>query len=251
MWHNIKHIERPATAKEAVDLYRAGEAIFFGGGTYLVGQRPEGVHTLIDINRLIPRWMERHESVCLLGAGATIQQLIDFVPPSAPLKIAQAARNSSYSKNIRNQRTLGGEIAWGRTDSDLYVLLTAVNPLIVVLAPNTKEVRLCDWDNRGIVAMIMLTKEDATPVGYNRFALIESAPPFVVTMVLRQDGGYRVVVGGKCQQLFTINTPDLSDHQIAYFAKLAVQHFTADHIGSLEYKEHVIATGIRRGRDSI
>jgi CO/xanthine dehydrogenase FAD-binding subunit len=235
MWSSIEQILKPENLTEAAILASKGGTAIFGGGSYLNSQRDPMIRTLIDINHLLDSVVQPQKTGLLVGASCTLQQLIPHVQDV----FASAIRSSCPSKNIRNQRTLGGELAEARVDSDLYVLLM-VSGVTVHLNGSDNGVVLQDWDGRGIITQIFLP---ANTPAYERVALLDSAPAYVLVAAMVSEGGTSVVIGGKVKTLVTqsfSNNPDAV--QVRDFLTKVASVFQNDHFGSIEYKQQLVSS---------
>ncbi|MFH1852473.1 MAG: FAD binding domain-containing protein [Candidatus Neomarinimicrobiota bacterium] len=237
MWSSLKTIHVPISLAAAAELaVKRGHAVF-AGGSYLAAERDPAVTTLVDINHLITRKIKVTKGQIRCGAGVSLQQLIDQLETADDLKLATAARWSCASKNIRNQRTIGGEISRSRTDSELVVLLQAL------------AVRLDRAGDR-IITELIIEHNDVGAVALERFALLPSAPAFVIVAAVRRKHNYDIAVGGSATTITTaaVVKSDFTDDWIDSFARAVAGKFRADEVGSRKYKQSVVATGLRRAR---
>ncbi len=127
----IQEVYNPASIKEAVEL-KSSNTCYMAGGTQInwtpfheerkLAGKPQ-IEKVILLQNLLSREVKKEGGALFLGAGMTLQELID--EPSVPdsLKVA-----SGYiaSRNIRNMATLGGNIAANRSDSFLLPCLIAL-----------------------------------------------------------------------------------------------------------------------------
>ncbi|BBM84080.1 FAD binding domain-containing protein [Candidatus Uabimicrobium amorphum] len=237
MWASIQNIEQPATLLEANKLNDNKNSVLFSGGTYLVAQKSKEVHTLIDINHLIASKIAEEGEQISIGAGVTLQQMEGHFDKDV---IGRSAHQSCYSKNIRNQRTIGGEIAQKSTTSQINVLLHAINVnLKVFVNDRTTEVDINSWDGEGIISEIVFAKDRNVDV--KGYSVIPSAPPFIVV-------GYNYttkmcVIGGRTNGFANFVVEDGKIDE-AVEEKLA-EFFADDHHGSCNYKRHLVKVALR------
>lgn len=237
MWASIQNIEQPATLLEANKLNDNNNSVLFSGGTYLVAQKSKEVHTLIDINHLITSKIEEQGENISIGAGATLQQISDHFTKDI---IGRSTQQSCYSKNIRNQRTIGGEIAQKNATSEISVLLHTMNAKLKVFVNDQQtEVAINEWDGKGIITEIIFAKDRNANV--KRYSVIPSAPPFVVV-------GYNYntktcVVGGRTNGFVSFAVEEDKIQEVVE-EKLA-DFFVDDHHGSSKYKRHLVKVALR------
>lgn len=251
MWSSIKNIDIPKTFSEAIEYKSKSKSVLFGGGTYLVPESSIKIQNLIDINGIVNNSIEITDDSIIIGAGSSLQNIIiklsDF-----PLFV-EAVKYSCFSKNIRNQRTIGGEIAQKRVQSELFTYLVAINPIIEIRIPNKKNIHLREWDGKGIINKIIINKIDLESSGFERFATLPSAPAFVIVTAVRRALELDFVISGKAKKVYghTIRLADFSKNAIKKIIDESVKYFKDDQYGSVEYKKSLIATGIQRAVEKI
>lgn len=248
MWASIENIEIPASLQEAYALIVPGRKVLFSGGSYLVAEKEPQVDTLIDIRHLVDGDISEADSILHIGAAATLQKIVGAVQSGKVEELARCARWSCPSKNIRNQRTIGGEISRRRVDSELVACLYALNATLHMVAGSSGRVPIRDWDGDGIVTGIDIPMADIGDIVVQRFALLPSAPAFTIVIGVQRAQGLDIVVGGKarCLSTWTIPQAEYSDEKVAKIASAAAGQFEPDQYGSLAYKEAVIRAGLRR-----
>jgi len=244
MWSSIRKIKIPTTFQEAIEYKKKKNSVFFGGGTYLVSAKDNNIHKLIDINNLIDNSIELYDNNIKLGSKVTVQQLVD----KSIDKLSEAAKFSNFSKNIRNQRTIGGEIAQKNVQSDLFIYLVALNPQLQIRNPNKKITSMLEWNGKGIIEKIIFNKMDIESSGFERFSLLPSAPAFLMVVVIRKGLELEIAVSGKVEKIFghTMQLADFNKNTLKNIINDSVKYFNDDHFGSIEYKKSLIATGIQR-----
>ncbi len=251
MWSSIKNIDIPTSFKQAIDYQKNTKGTFFGGGTYLVSEKDQKIQNLIDINQIVKNSIKIEDESIIIGAGETLQNIIKIL--SKYKMLAESAKYSCFSKNIRNQRTMGGEIARKRVQSELFTYLVAINPILEIRIPDKKSVYLRDWDGKGIINKIIINKIDLNSSGLERFATLPSAPAFVIVAVVRRALELDFVISGKAKKAngHTIKLADFSKDVLKKIIRESVEYFEDDQYGSLEYKKSLIETGIQRAVEKI
>jgi len=251
MWSSIKNIYLPKTFEEAIELVTDSSTAFFAGGTYLVSKKDRNISTLIDVNKLIDKNISSDENSIIVGSGITVQKIVDTSDDLS--KLSKAAKFSNFSKNIRNQRTIGGEIAQRNIRSDLFAFLLALNPILVVRLPEESKVRVREWDGQGIIDRIIINKTDLISSGFERFSLLDSAPAFLMVAVVRKALELDFVISGKAKKIYghTMSLADFSKSSVRSMIDKSSKYFENDQYGSIDYKASLIATGIKRAVEQI
>lgn len=249
MWSEIENVLTPATPAEAQELARREGYALIAGGSYLASRRPAGIHTLVNVAPLLGSEIENGRGVLRLGAGTTLQGLVEGLQDGPWAELALCARRSCSSKLLRNQRTLGGEIAWGRADSELYAALRALDARLHLAAPGEESVPLREWDGGGVIASVELREG---PMALQRFALLPSAPAFVIVVGVRRDGLIEVAVGGRAERTGSFSLPvEAGEKEREKVAAAAADLFPPDHYGSVDYKRRLVSVALKRIRERL
>ena len=123
----IQEFFKPQTMAEAValkDKYQ-DEAEFIAGGTDVNCRDATGaVEKVIGIEQLELNQISKTDAALSIGAGVTIQELIDS--PKVPDQLTIAAGHF-MNRNIRNIATIGGNIASNKTTSNLIPILIGLD----------------------------------------------------------------------------------------------------------------------------
>ena len=251
MWSSIKNVDIPKTFSEAIEYQSKSKGVLFGGGTYLVAEKSVNINNLVDINSIIDSSIENTDDTIVIGAGSSLQSIIDSLTDFKSL--VESAKYSCFSKNIRNQRTLGGEIAQKRVQSELFTYLVAINPILEIRTPDKVNIHIREWDGKGIINKIMINKIDLESSGIARFATLPSAPAFLIVAVVRRALELDFVISGKAKKVYghTIKLADFSKDILKIIISESVEYFEDDQYGSLEYKKSIIETGIQRAVEKI
>lgn len=234
MWSSIEQIIKPESFSEALALGQKAGCAYFSGGTYLVGNKITTIHTLLDLNHLLSNHIEKRSNALSVGAGATLQNMLG----SASEILATAIMASCPSKNIRNQRTLGGEIAQGRPDSDLLVYLHAAEAKLHLNDSET-PIPLAEWDESGIISKVLIPENDTK---MERVAVLDSAPAFVIAALNQTTETITLAIGGKASKILYAKTAIAPDEQkIRVFMESVESLFNHDHFGSPAYKRQLVS----------
>lgn len=133
----IEQFFRPESVQQALELKRQflDEAVYVGGGSKLnAAPTRTSKRVGISLARLGLSDVNWLDGQLHIGATVTLQSLID-----TPL-IPQALRDALgfvYSRHVRNQATLGGEVAAQQQESVLLPVLLALDASVVTAGGNT------------------------------------------------------------------------------------------------------------------
>ncbi len=243
MWSSIEKIVKPETLEEAYALSRKEGHALLGGGSYLLSQRPREVKTLIPIRDLLDTDAVDDGRHVHLGAGATLQTLIDRSEGPCG-DWALAVLRSCPSKQIRNQRTLGGEIGQRRSNSELYVALYALDAQLEIVKEKVETVPLRKWQGDGIVRTVVVPR---VAVALERLALLDSAPAFLIAAGVKEKRWVCTSIGGRVDGVTSVVLPhSMHADEIEKAAAEIGGRLPADHYGSREYKQQVLGVLLKR-----
>lgn len=128
----IEQFYRPGTVQQALELKRQflDDAVYFAGGSKLNATPTKTQHKVaIALTQLGLDQVNWQQGELHIGATISLQRLLDTA------LIPQALREALgfvYSRHIRNQATLGGEIASAAKDSVLLPVLLALSARVVL-----------------------------------------------------------------------------------------------------------------------
>ncbi len=253
MWYSIEQIIKPASLPLAFQMASEPCSALLAGGSYLVAEKSTAITQLIDISGLLNRQIEIEGDEIKIGAGVTLQRLINSFGAEDSWHLPEAARASCASRNIRNQRTVGGEIARKRVNSEINVLLTALEAKLSVVGKSVVFKALSRWDGQGIIDQVLIDTSDLTAVSLQRFALLKSAPALVIMAAARRGELVSLAIGGAANQVLSTAIPlaDFDDDFIQSYGERLQQEFLTDSSGSPAHKAQVARVGLRRGREEI
>jgi CO/xanthine dehydrogenase FAD-binding subunit len=254
MWKSIKNILFPDSFEDA-QKHSNDSKVFFAGGTYLVSQKNNNISTLIDINQLIGKSIIFNEKTrkFTIEAGVTLQQLSNSFSEYDQSDFNDVIKSSCPSKNIRNQRSIGGEIANARRNSELYLALTALNVSLTVHTSTENSLNFRDWNGEGIISQIEIPIDDLFSFSSQRFSVLPSAPAFMIIAACRKLSTIDIVIGGKCSKIYTatVRKEAIQNENFEPLIKAAADNFFSDHYGSITYKSFLIKTGLERIKSSL
>lgn len=123
----IQDFFKPQTIDEALELKEKfkDDAVFMAGGTDVNCKDSKyAIEKVIGIEQLKLNKISKKQSELSIGAGVTIQELIDS--PKIPDQLKTAAGHF-VNRNIRNIATIGGNIALNKSSSNLIPILVALD----------------------------------------------------------------------------------------------------------------------------
>ena len=169
----IQEFFKPQTMAEAIalkDKYQDG-AIFMAGGTDVnCRDTINAVEKVIGIEQLKLNKISRTDEALSIGAGVTIQELIDSAEVPDQLTIAAG---HFMNRNIRNIATIGGNIASNHTTSNLIPILIALDAELK-LAGSEAPVSVHDYISREmspLIESITISSENLKkPYGLRKFS---------------------------------------------------------------------------------
>ncbi|ASI92404.1 molybdopterin-dependent oxidoreductase FAD-binding subunit [Vibrio mediterranei] len=126
---NIKYLT-PDTVSAALELKanHGSQAVWFAGGSKLnAAPTRSDAGVFVAIDKLGLDYIKLDGNTLTLGAMSRIQDLVDS--ELVPSNIKQAA-GFIYSRHLRNQSTIGGEIAAHQCEAPLVPVLMALNALV-------------------------------------------------------------------------------------------------------------------------
>jgi putative selenate reductase FAD-binding subunit len=147
----ITGIARPKTVQEALRAARAPGAAFLGGGTWLNSGQAQGVTTLVSLEHLGLASIELTGGTCRLGAGVTLQQIVEDGRLPTALRDAAAL---TASRTLRNMKTIGGDLGRRAPDSAVIPALLALEAKVLI-AGRGKPVDLESFLGRASSALIL------------------------------------------------------------------------------------------------
>jgi probable selenate reductase FAD-binding subunit len=165
----------PATLAEAVALKTdLGEAaVYLAGGTEVnASEFPLKPAHLISLAGLTPNAVTSASGGIIMGAGCTIQALVESDEAPAVLR---AAASHAAGRNIRNMATIGGHIAGHQPCAELSAVLMAFDAAVDLGETGTESsvpIRdyLADASRRLIVRVRIPRQPPARRLAVDRFA---------------------------------------------------------------------------------
>jgi len=200
----IQEFFKPQTITEAVTLKEKykDEAVFMAGGTDVnCRDASSAVEKVIGIEQLKLNAISKTDEAFFIGAGVTIQELIDS--PKVPEQLSKAAGHF-VNRNIRNMATIGGNIASNNSTSNLIPILVALDAELK-LAGSDASVSVFEYITREMSRLIesitILSENLEKPYGIRKFSHTANDISIIaaaVTFNIRNEivSNVRVAAGG-------------------------------------------------------
>ncbi len=246
MWTTLEKIYHPRKADAALRLLEQSGTRILGGGTYLLAERDPTIHALVDLSQILSDTVRREGGDLVCGAGATLTDLLEQKPENP---FGRAVAGSCPSPQIRNQRTLGGEIARNRPDSDLLVLLHVVDTRIQLL--QGKTVTLGEWDGSGVIESVLIPNSMLDRAGLVHLSLLPSAPAYLLLAVIPTPEGLQIALGGQMSRI--VKGTLARDGSVAEVKwTMDLDAVILDHVsGSTDYRKQVLNSHLTRLREDL
>ena len=177
----IRETFTPASLEEAATLKREN-AIYFSGGTQ-INWAPSKINAerVILLEGLLPVDVKRSDTRVEIGAGITLQALIDSLEVPETLRAAAAF---IPSRCVRNMATLGGNIAANRTDSSVIPALIALKAEVKTLEKGVLSVEeYISHEEDALISKVFLPEVHGVSM-VDKIALSTAASP-TLTMAVR------------------------------------------------------------------
>lgn len=274
MLANLDDYHRPQSAEEAVELVQEqpDERVYLAGGTYLIPHHISPYSEVVDLQELDLTGLSIDEERVELGALCRVAQIqkSDRLADLGLEPLAEAALNKP-SQLIRNQATVGGELASGEERSDLATVLRALPTELTVQSPdNTRTLSIREFYNdlgqpalepAELIRGISLPVLEDDGLFYDRVARTENDRPLVSISIYceRDDGGItdtRVAAAGVAQGIVRlvavedlVERHDSVDQAIEELEPTLEDAVSPpdDFRASSEYRTQVATTLIKRG----
>ena len=200
----IQEFFKPQTIVEAVELKEKlqNEAVFMAGGTDVnCTDSNYEIETVIGIEQLKLDAISKTPSELSIGAGVTIQELIDS--PKMPDQFTIAAGHF-VNRNIRNMATIGGNIASNYSTSNLIPILVALDADLKIGGSAT-SISVYDYitqEMTHLIEGIMISPENLTKkYGIRQFSRTANDTSIITAAVAfniqhEKVSNVRVAVGG-------------------------------------------------------
>ena len=244
----IEHYLQPNSTAQALQLAKehAGVSTWFSGGSKLNAAPTKTNKTVaISLGKLALDKIEMHDGALHIGATCHIQTLIDH--ELTPVALKQAA-GFIYSRHVRNQATLGGEIAAKQPEALLVPALFALRAR-VILADDT-ELNVEEYinaDERDLIVKIIIPNPQITCIGYNLTRSAAGLSVITAAISIDDNGNKIIALDGVSTKYNGYSTPvrlrdlelqDLKGELLEQAVSDAI-HPVEDLCGGVAYKRYV------------
>jgi putative selenate reductase FAD-binding subunit len=262
----IKEFARPSSVEEAVALGKKGY-VFLAGGTQ-VNNAPfrkwgNPVEKVASLDALGLTGVDYSGGQVTIGAGVTLQELVDA--PSVPAPLREAA-GFIPTRSVRNIATIGGNVGANRGDSYLIPALIALGALAVTSGGELPVEQYVQEERDELILSFKLP-----PIHGRCLVAKESrshlALPVVsaaVRLATTGDGVQEAVVAAGCVarhvvrlssvEEYIVEAPSLQGEGLQERIAESIDPY-ADILGSVEYKRYVnsvvIADLVRRCAEEV
>jgi putative selenate reductase FAD-binding subunit len=195
----IQEILHPRTVPEAVRLKSSPRTAYLGGGTWLNTVESDELTRLISLDELGLGTIETVHGRCVIGATASLQQIVDA--PAVPQAVRAAASLTS-SRPVRNMQTIGWELGRCAADSastyaadsaSTYAADSAIVPVLialnaeVTLAGKKKPVPIEQFCNERGADLILSVSVPLLPCAVRAISRTSHSPRSLVVAVSVRD----------------------------------------------------------------
>lgn len=241
----IEQFFRPDSVDQALELKRRyqEDAVWFAGGSKL-NATPTRTHKQIAISLqdLELEWIDWDNGALRIGAMTRLQPLHDARYLPAALR---EAIGFIYSRHLRNQSTLGGEIAAQQQESVLLPVLLALDAQLVFGDGETLSLESYLADPRDRLLTEIIIKDPFRPCATRKVSRSQAGLTVVTAAVaLTEHGGICIALDGvadKALRLHDVETQTREGTELEQAVSNAI--FPQDDIrGSAAYKRYI--TGV-------
>ena len=252
----IREYHAPATVEEAVALKgRLGNsAVFLAGGTEVNSTAfPFAPEHVISLQRLPLADIRATEAELVIGAGCTIQQVIDSA--DVP-EIIRAAGRHIFNRNIRNVATIGGQLGSNRSCSNLLPIVVALEAVVDLAGPGaTRAIPALQYigeERKELITHVRVrTSALARRVAVERYSRTANDLSILTAAVSLTRDGEAVVspviaAGGVAKHVIRLEAVEKALHGKPLPRREAIERLVAGHVspitdirGTAEFKRHL------------
>ena len=239
---------RPETLADALALKEQHEnSVWLAGGSHInSGANTEHYETLVSLENLGLNTISSDDRTCEIGATVTLQEIIDCPVVHADI---QAAMGLIYSRNLRNQTTIGGEIAQANPRNPVLAALIAACAQVVLADERVMPVEQYLADDHKELILKVAIPCNLKALKMHRIGNTVAAEPTLAAAVCQlNDGSWGLALAGVEDQLIrlhdvekTLHGCQPADFDKDAFAKAVSEAVTpvSDFRASAEYRRQV------------
>ena len=238
----FEQLLKPASLDEAVKFKNQfkDDAVFMAGGSKLNAAPTRSTKSVaISLAGLGLNAIKSEGGVVTIGTTATLQQVIDN--PLVPAAVREAA-GFVYSRNIRNQATLGGELFAQQNEAVLLPVLLVMNAKVALAGGAVIE--MADWlagSRDALVLAVMLPEPDVCCTTRKLARSAGGLTVLTTAVAIATDGRQRIAVEGVvpcASRLPGVEQKGLSGEALQAAVSEAIAPI-ADLRGSVSYKRYI------------
>lgn len=249
----IKEVFKPASFEEAAKL-KSEDVYYLSGGTQInwtpamderkIKGEPQ-IEKVILLQELLSTGIKKEGSAVSIGAGATLQELIDA--DEIPDVLKKAAKYIA-SRNIRNMATIGGNIAANRADSYVIPCLIALKADVETADEGSMSVeKYVREEKGGLIKRVILPSIDGVCV-VDAIYKSSGSYPSVTTAVMVSKQEVIIVVGCVSKHVVRLKKLEqsvlngsLKGSDLASAVEAEINPI-GDLLGSAKYKKYLAGT---------
>ena len=237
----IEQFLKPTSVDEAIRLksQHKDDAVFMAGGSKLNATPTRtDKKVAISLASLGLGEIKEQGGQLRIGATVTLQQLID--DPKVPAALRDAA-GFIYSRNVRNQATLGGEVCARQDEAVLVPVLLALDAKVLLADGQTSELESFLGGARDALIVALLLPDPARPCATRKIARSAGGLTVLSAAVALSENGQCIAVEGvvpRPVRLRAVEQKGLAEVPL----ELAVSEAVApqeDVRGSVAYKRYI------------
>lgn len=237
----IEQFLKPASVDEAIRLksQHKDDAVFMAGGSKLNATPTRtDKKVAISLAGLGLGEIKEQGGQLRIGATVTLQQLID--DPKVPAALRDAA-GFIYSRNVRNQATLGGEVCARQDEAVLVPVLLALDAKVLLADGQSSDLESFLGGARDSLVVALILPDPARPCATRKIARSAGGLTVLSAAVALSERGPCIAVEGvvpRPVRLRAVEQKDLAEVPL----ELAVSEAVApqeDVRGSVAYKRYI------------
>lgn len=237
----IEQFLKPASVDEAIGLKSqyGDAAVFMAGGSKLNATPTRTDRTVaISLAGLGLNEIRMHGGQLQIGATVRLQQLVD--DPQTPAALREAA-GFVYSRNVRNQATLGGEICAEQDESLLLPVLLALDARLLFADGQTGALETYLAGTRDALVLALILPDPGRPCATRKIVRSAGGLTVLSAAVAVSEAGQCIAVEGVVPR--AVRLREVEQKGLAEVAlELAVSEAVApqdDLRGSVAYKRYI------------
>ncbi len=169
----IEHFLKPESITEALKLKEKYEnSVFLAGGTEVNTRMIDKVNTVISLETLKLDEISETDNELVIGSMVTLTKLVNTDFKNNQYDALTDAALKITNRNIRNQGTLGGNVASLKPSSDMIPILSLYDANLVIHSKDgVTEISLRDYLKKGktgLIEKIIIRKPDINTKFANR-----------------------------------------------------------------------------------